>query len=88
MLANLVATSPPYPDRTRTIPESRGRPGRWGSRVSRFGGGNNGGATNASGSPRFKSDGVGGEEDGALEASVASSSSSSSFADAASYVYR
>ncbi|CAM9109555.1 unnamed protein product, partial [Hapterophycus canaliculatus] len=87
MLASFVATSPPNLDRTRSLPESRGRPGRWGGKVGRFGGGISTGATNTSRSPRFKSDGVGGEEGGALEASVASSSSSSSFADAASYVY-
>lgn len=87
MLASFVATSPPDPDPTQTRSESRGRTGRWGSRVGRFGGSNNGIASNASRSPRFKGDYVG-EEDGGLEASAASSSSSSSFADAASYVYR
>lgn len=93
MLAFFIATPLPDPDgaRSPTHRERRGRKGRWGSTVSRFGNGGGagvaGGASNASRSPRLNSDYSGGEEESALEASAASSSTSS-LADAASFVYR
>lgn len=100
MLAFFVATPLPDPDSAQspTRGEGRGRKPRWGSRVSRFGvggvggvggggGGAGGNAFNASRSPRLNSEFSGGEEESALEASAASSSTSS-LADAASFVYR
>lgn len=83
----------PEPDSSRSPimahPETKGRTGRWG-KVGRFG---NGGVGVESSRSRLSSDtsgkGAAGEEESvSVEASVESPSSTSSLADAASFVYR
>lgn len=98
MLAFFLAMPWPDPDHSRspTRSGSRGPTGRWGRRVGSLGGdggaggggGSGGGGTvNTRRSPRLSSDHLG-EEESALEGCHASSTSSSSLAGAASFVYR
>ena len=92
-IVHLLVTASPEPDTSRSpgtvLRETAGRTGRWG-RIGLFG---NSGVGVDSCRSRVSSDtsgrGAAGEEEGAsVEASVESPSSTSSLADAASFVYR
>lgn len=88
-IAHFLATCSPDGGHPRSPTSSaRGRAGRWG-KVGRFG--NSGAAIGVSRGSRLSTDCSGragvGEEDG-MEAGAGSVSSSSSLADAASFVYR
>lgn len=92
-IVHLLGTASPEPDSSRSpvpvLSETRGKTGRWG-RVGRFG---TGGVGVDSSRSRVSSDtsgrgAVGEEESASVEASVESPSSTSSLADAASFVYR
>ena len=92
-IVHLLVTASPEPNSSRSsvtvLSETRGKTGRWG-KVGRFG---NSGAGVESTRSRLSSDnsgkGAAGEEESvSVEASVESPSSTSSLADAASFVYR